>query len=138
MRMYMIDPKKICLQHLLEEHRSCHVFAVGMKERKSITGLVKSNAIEPTSIKARHDALADEIVSRGYDHNSNLTQPEIGYLKPEEANYKIDVQAAEKLLMDSCEECVKMSKGGVIQKKVSNLTNKELTTEAKRRLLKRV
>lgn len=137
MRMYMIDPTKMCLQHLLDEHRSCHLFASIMKDHKSISGYISSNAIEPMSIKARHDVLVKEIVSRGYEHMSELTQPEIGYLQPNEANFKINAQASEADLLKNCDNCKNQANGNVAVAKTEHLTNNELMSKLKS-LYKRV
>ena len=50
-----------------------------MKEHKSISGYIASNAIEPMSIKFRHDALAKEIViyrtmNNGIENIDDLTK----------------------------------------------------------------
>jgi len=78
MRMWMVNPRLLCRQHLLGEHNEIHqhrhVFAKGL----SIGG--RRGQIEPSSMSVRHDALAAEMLSRGYRHSSPYAQPDLsGY-----------------------------------------------------------
>lgn len=72
MRMWMVDPKLQCRQHLLGEARECHAL-VGMinhGKRLSGTKYITTGLVEVHNIRARHDELAEEMTRRGYHHKS--------------------------------------------------------------------
>jgi len=73
-RMWAVNPKVMCTQHLLGEHREMHQVQ-GMVEsyehaKAVMEGLAGSNAIDTTRIKERHDELVEEMLRRGYDGHS--------------------------------------------------------------------
>lgn len=72
MRMWMVDPKIMCRQHLLGEHVECHMLAGTLAKGKSILGFLKKGLVEPTSLVRRHQELAEEMWKRGYSHKSPL------------------------------------------------------------------
>jgi len=105
MRMWMLDPKILCRRHLLGEHGELHKFLNDWIHRRSITGRIAGNAMEPLSYKARHDALAQEMVTRGYHHQSPLHQPDFSYLPIEQQAYCINRWRNLRLLLRRCSEC---------------------------------
>ena len=107
MRMWMVDPKKMCRKHLLGEHGELHKFLPGWRKQRSLTGYILSNAIEPKSYKKRHNALVKEMKRRGYNHNSPLEQPDFSYIHPVEKRFEVNVTANEILLAERCPECEK-------------------------------
>lgn len=70
MRMWMIPPKLMCRQHLLGEHVECHMLLGTIRRGKSLDGFVADELIDTAQLKQRHDDLRDEMISRGYNHNS--------------------------------------------------------------------
>ena len=72
MRMWMIDPKKMCDQHLLGEHVELHMLVGSIKKGISLNGYVRNGLIEPKSIIKRHEQLAKEMKRRGMNHRSPL------------------------------------------------------------------
>ena len=105
MRMWMVDPTLMCKKHLLGEHGELHKFMHNWEKRHKIDGRLAGNAMEPLSYKARHDALADEMLARNYSHKSPLEQPDFSYLPVEQQLSKVDVAAAYELLVGRCEDC---------------------------------
>ena len=101
MRMWGIDPKKLCRKHLLGEHVEMHMFAGTIKKGISITGYLENGLVDPSTILARHEVLAKEMVERGYNHNSPLDFP----LTLESA--VVDVKANRDDLRKRCPECKK-------------------------------
>jgi hypothetical protein len=73
MRMWMVDPKILCQKHLCGEHLECHMFLGSIKKGKKINGFLNNNLFEPESLKKRHDALADEMVNRDYNHQTTMS-----------------------------------------------------------------
>ena len=76
MRMWMVNPKIMCKNHLLGEHREIHTFIGTLKRNISINGYINNDLLEPISIYNRHEELVREMKRRGYNHNSDLNPDE--------------------------------------------------------------
>lgn len=72
MRMWNVDPKRLCNRHLCGEHVEMHMFAGTLMKGKSIQGYVNKGLVESQRIKERHNELAVEMVRRGMNHKSPL------------------------------------------------------------------
>jgi hypothetical protein len=72
MRMWMVDPSKMCRKHLLGEHVEIHMLAGSLNKGRSVAGFLADGLLEPQSMRARHAVLAAEMASRGYRHQSPL------------------------------------------------------------------
>jgi hypothetical protein len=72
MRMWMVDPKKMCRKHLLGEHVEIHMMVGTLLQGRSIDGFLDRGLLEPQNALARHDALVAEMVARGFAHRSPL------------------------------------------------------------------
>ena len=101
MRMWNIEPSLLCRKHLLGEHVEMHMFAGTIKKGISITGYLENGLVDPSTILARHEVLAKEMVELGYNHNSPLDFP----LTLESA--VVDVEANRDDLRKRCPECKK-------------------------------
>jgi len=66
----MVNPRKLCRQHLLGEHNEIHKFVGALNKDKSLDGY--KPFIEIHNLRARHDALVKEMLQRGYRHESPL------------------------------------------------------------------
>lgn len=104
MRMWMVDPKVMCRQHLLGEHVETHMFVGTILKGKKLTGYLNNRLLETHNLRERHDELAAEMVRRGMNHKSPLL------------NFEIEPQGLVcrnenlKNLLSRCERCG----GGVI------------------------
>ncbi len=102
MRMWMIDPKKMCNQHILGEHGEIHKFRHNFVKRHNMTGrLVAPSQIDPVLMSYRHDQLVKEMVSRGMNHKSPYEQPDVSYLP---VAY-VDIEYNERDLANRCPKC---------------------------------
>ena len=72
MRMWNIDPKLMCDKHLLGEHVEMHMFAGCLRLGKNIQGYIDRGLVEVENIYVRHELLAYEMVSRGFNHKSPM------------------------------------------------------------------
>ena len=99
MRMWDLPETIQCRKHLLGEHVEMHMFAGTIKKGISIQGYLKKGLVNPSKIKKRHDLLAKEMRSRGYQHNSPLISPKISLIKEIDKNYNL------KDLIKRCPEC---------------------------------
>jgi len=100
MRMWLVDPSKMCRKHLLGEHVELHMLVGSLTKGKNIQGFIKDGLVELHSIKSRHAILVDEMTRRGYNHKSEL--PNFIELKLG----KVDVQRNEIDLKTRCKECM--------------------------------
>ena len=71
-RMWGIDERFMCRQHLLGEHVEMHMIAGSIIRGKSIEGYTLNGLIETSRIQERHDYIANAMVGRGYNHQSPL------------------------------------------------------------------
>lgn len=74
MRMWMVDPKMLCRQHLLGEHRELHMLVGTILKNVSLQGYLENGLVEPQRIEERHEQLVKEMKRRGYNHNSELRE----------------------------------------------------------------
>jgi hypothetical protein len=104
--MWMIDPKLLCQKHLLGEHGEIHKHRHNFVKQHSITKRVSPVVqIEPSAMQSRHDALAQEMLCRGMNHQSPFMQPSIEYLPIVEQLAVVDIQNSLNDLMNRCPEC---------------------------------
>ncbi len=99
MRMWNIDPRLMCRKHLCGEHVEMHMFVGSIRKGKSIDGHVRLGQVETARIGERHDALAAEMILRGYKHASPLKQPECEHVG------HVDAAASLAELARRCPEC---------------------------------
>lgn len=72
MRMWMIPPVLLCRKHLLGCHVECHMLVGAIRKGRSIAGHLARGQLEPQCVVEYHNSLANEMVRRGYNHNSPL------------------------------------------------------------------
>lgn len=102
MRMWNINPKLLCKQHLLGEHLEMHMFMGCIRSGMSIKGYVDKGLVEVDKILERHNQLVNEMEHRGYCHKSDLNGKELLW---HEGN--ICVEKSLQDLFERCEECRK-------------------------------
>lgn len=72
MRMWNVNPRVMCNQHLLGEHVECHMFVGTLNRGKSVQGYLEKGLLEIHNLKKRHDELSKEMERRGMNHKSKL------------------------------------------------------------------
>ena len=103
MRMWMVDPRRMCSQHLLGEHVELHMLAAWITSGKRIDGWALSNCLQPSAIGKRHAQLVREMGRRGYNHKSPLVQPPV---QPHQfPGWAVDRVAALAELQRRCAAC---------------------------------
>jgi hypothetical protein len=103
--MWMTDPLKMCNQHLLGEHVEHHMLVGQINRRRRLDGYAANGLIEPRRIRERHDALAAEMIRRGFRHQSLLDQPGISYLPAHIQTATVDPDKSIKDLCARCQKC---------------------------------
>lgn len=100
MRMWNIDPKLLCLQHLMSEHVQMHMAAKRINKGQNLLGYIMKGMIEPHNVVKRHDELAQELDDRGHHHKTPI---EITTTVKEEGH--IDLLKSIKTLAETCLDC---------------------------------
>jgi hypothetical protein len=100
MRMWGVNPKWLCNKHLLGEHVEMHMFTGTIQKNKSIRGYLIKGLVNPSLIKKRHDKLAEEMIERGMNHQSDLNIDCSDFI-----NRPISIRKNEEELCKRCEIC---------------------------------
>jgi hypothetical protein len=103
-RMWMVNPRKLCRNHLLGEHKELHQIIGSLRKGKSIKGHLEHGQVEVHNIKKRHEQLVKEMLRRGYKHLSPLPR-----FKDYKAG-KINISENERELVRRCKNCRRLSK----------------------------
>jgi len=109
MRMWMIDPKLLCRQHLLGEHGEIHKHLPSFRKRHSVSGRFSPVVqIQLNALKERHDELAQEMLRRGMNHKSPLANiPNLKETYPQYYDLNVDTHVS---IRDLCQRCPKCRK----------------------------
>lgn len=99
MRMWNVNPKKMCSMHLLGEHTEIHMFVGSIRKGISMKGYIDKGYLEVHNLRKRHDELVKEMLERGYKHYSPLP-----LFKVWKAGH-IDVGLSEITLAERCSIC---------------------------------
>lgn len=107
MRMWMIDPAFLCRKHLLGEHNELHMLAGSILRAKSLEGFVRNGLLQVGDMAVRHEALAQEMLSRGYNHHSPLPEVyEALQVYPSHIRHcVVDMAVSERDLRARCADC---------------------------------
>ena len=109
--MWMVPPELMCKKHLLGEHVECHMIAGSIqradqpKHNKCIESLTRINCLQVSSLYERHQAITDELVSRGCRVSSELPQVNFSLLSDFVMGYKVDTNKSHQDLINRCEKC---------------------------------
>jgi hypothetical protein len=74
MRMWMVNPRIMCRQHLLGEHTEIHMFIGTINRKKSVDGYLQKGLLEVHNLFSRHNELVEEMKRRGYKHQSEVEE----------------------------------------------------------------
>jgi hypothetical protein len=77
MRIWDVEPRLLCRQHLLGEHRELHGLWNILTKHGGVGGYSQHPETRRwvgklAALRARHEALVAEMTRRGYRHGSNL------------------------------------------------------------------
>lgn len=102
----MVDPRVMCAKHLLGEHGEIHKHRHNFVKKHSIRGrVIPKVQIEPSSMKSRHDVLADEMRLRGMNHKSPYEMPDISHLPDDVRLARVLIHESIADLHDRCPLC---------------------------------
>jgi len=101
MRMWMVNPKIMCRQHLLGEHAEIHMFVGAIDRGYSVKGYLERGLLEVHNLYERHKELVREMKRRKYRHNSEIDKK----WKQAEKLGSIDREKSFKQLINRCSRC---------------------------------
>lgn len=101
MRMWMVNPKIMCRQHLLGEHVEIHMFIGTLNRGKTVKGYLEKGLLEVHSLYSRHEELVKEMKRRGYRHCSPVDEQ----WKSAEKSGAIDQKKNLEELLKRCPRC---------------------------------
>jgi hypothetical protein len=104
-RMWMVEPGRMCNKHLRGEYVECLMIAGLMRKEIKLDGWIAHNCIEPLSVVDRFAALKKEMLARGYRAVKELPGVEMDYLPREAREHRIDRKKNELLLRERCGKC---------------------------------
>ena len=106
MRMWNVDPSKMCRQHLLGEHLEMHMFVGALAKNKMLSGYINGGLVHIANICNRHDQLVKEMVKRGYKHKTPVMLPKtLGINLIDYETNNINIEENEKELHNRCNNC---------------------------------
>jgi len=113
MRMWMINPKLMCLKHILGEHAQIHRYYNPFSRHYNIDKRIQPIVmIEPQNMKKRHDRLEEELNRRretgevkGLKKTSPYILPDLSYLPQAQREAKMDKFMSMQALMERCPVC---------------------------------
>ena len=100
--MWNVNPELMCRKHLLGEHVEMHMFSAALNSGKKLDGYINTGLLEVHNIKLRHDDLAQEMIKRGYRHDSPIADPP----HLERAGF-VNIEKSYEELQARCLECRK-------------------------------
>ena len=108
MRMWMINPVLLCKDHLLGEHNELHKHLPSFRKGHRVDGRFSPIVqMQFQGYAARHDALAQEILRRGWNHKSPLTNvPDFRSIYPQYWEKKVDLRESMLDLSSRCNKCL--------------------------------
>ena len=101
MRMWMVNPRIMCRQHLLGEHAEIHLFIKTISRGNSVEGYLEKGLLEIHNLYDRHEELVEEMKRRGYRHNSDLDKK---WRQTEKSGY-VDRKKSLQQLINRCPRC---------------------------------
>lgn len=87
MRMWKVDPKFLCTNHLIGLHLEMHMFIGCIKKGTSLKGYIEKGLVEVHNIKKEHDLASEEMIKRGFNHKTPLNEficDDVGYVNSEQ------------------------------------------------------
>ncbi len=107
MRIWDLEPEKLCRQHLLGEHRELHaIWCIITEDKKGYRNHpeVKRWEEKLCALYHRHEQLMDEMLKRRYRHNSPL-DVELAVGKKVQDEYVDAISEQLEILKEKCCDC---------------------------------
>jgi len=101
MRMWMVNPRFMCRQHLLGEHVEIHMFIGAISRGKSVKGYLEKGLLEVHNLYDCHEELVEEMKLRGYNHQSDVEEK----WRTVESSGCIDRKKSLDELVNRCSRC---------------------------------
>lgn len=107
MRMWKVPPKYLCRKHLLGEHAEHHMFVGTHRKNVRMYGYIDKGLLDTDYVSQRHEELATEMTSRGYNHKSPIDEEICSDIASRYHNYRrdVDIEGNIKELIRRCPDC---------------------------------
>lgn len=109
-RMWCVDPRLLCRQHLLGEHTELHQLVGHLRagHTNAVRGHAERGQVDTSRISSRHEALVAEMERRGYTHDSPLSYDDTLDLGEVDERENLEELAAR---CDDCRERIEAARG---------------------------
>lgn len=103
----MVDPKCLCKDHLLGEHRELHTLEWCLRRGRKLGKHLSLGQVIPRLLEARHEQLVQEILDRGWKHMSPIREglPPIAARLPSPCSVSKIAEHSYLDLAERCEKC---------------------------------
>jgi len=98
----MVDPRMLCRDHLLGEHKELHMLVGCIRAGTSLAGYLRDGLVEVHRALGRHDTLVTEMCRRGYRHKSPIVGADAELLRGLGQRGLVDARANEQELIRRC------------------------------------
>ena len=95
----------MCRKHLMGEHVECHMFLGTLEKGKKLNGYLSKGLFDLRLLQSRHDELANEMLRRGYKHNSPLNVSKLLLSDSEKFYGHVNIEENLKELSNRCFDC---------------------------------
>lgn len=106
MRMWNIEPRLMCMKHLVAEHLEMHMFATALLTGRNIAGFIRKGLVDTGKVQERHDLLAEELGIRRGSHKSPLL-----FFSTYVEGY-VDADVTREVLLSRCKDCAERIQNG--------------------------
>lgn len=105
MRMWMLQPKKICDMHLRAEHGEIHkaIGSINHGNTASVEGLAKRGYFSVSAVYDRHQLIEDYM-----DYDSELPDFDLFDIAQEHRRVEIDLDRSKHDLAERCADCCEL------------------------------
>jgi len=107
MRMWLIDPRLLCMKHLKLEHKDLHSIVKNLNSGINLDLYIVRGDIDPSNVFTRHEIVEQELQLRGVYTNSPLHKFECKALETWYGKVNINLGRSLSDLSSACPSCHK-------------------------------
>jgi len=101
MRMWNVDPRVMCNQHILGEHLEVHMFVNAIIAGKKLDGFIRNGKVEVRNLRTRHYQLVKQMEHLGMNHLSPLPV----FTNPYVEDGEVDLKESLRTMAFRCFKC---------------------------------
>ena len=110
MRMWMVDPVRMCSKHLRGEYHELFAIVGTLRKKRKIDGYIRNNLVEPLALRSRYLLLKEEMLRRNFKPKAvfSFSEDLLSYLPDSHRMFKIDRNESLRILLERCPDCRKI------------------------------